>query len=238
MSARAASPAPRAPASRAPAVARVLRHVPFVRALALTGSLAADDARESADVDLLVIAAPGRLATTFLLMGPASTVLSRRLFCPNYYISEERLAWRRPTLRGPRAGPVTVPRRLGRGPPGSNPWLAEAFPNAPRPDGGLPAGGRLQRMLERPLRGALGDAVERGAARVARWRLSAHYEGAGKQVPGEVVAALDAGVSLRFHGLHESADMTARVAARREQVAAMAADLSVATKDESSATTS
>src|SRR5205823_4190237 len=76
---------------RARRVARVLRYVPFVRGLLLTGSTAADDAAEEADVDMLVIVAPRRLANVFVLLGSASRLLGRRLFCPNYYVSEDHL---------------------------------------------------------------------------------------------------------------------------------------------------
>ncbi len=211
-------------------VARILRHLPFVRALALTGSLAADDAHETADVDLMVIVAPGRLATTFLLLGPASTLMRRRLFCPNYYLSEDCLEIEPANPYVARelvqarclAGPITGLRR-------SNPWLAQAFPNAGPGDTELPGGGRLQRGVEWVLGGRLGDALERFAARVARSRLRAHYGG---RVPGDVAAALSSGAALRFHGLHTDESIVARYEARRAQVAEMLA------KELPSATTS
>lgn len=208
-------------------VARVLRHLPFVRVLALTGSLAADDAREAADVDLMVVVAPGRLATAFMLMGPASTLLRRRLFCPNYYVSEERMAMAPANRYVAReliqarclAGPVAGLHR-------SNPWLAEAFPNAGPPDPGLPGGGAIQRAMERPLGGSFGDAVERLAARVARSRLRAHYGG---RVPAEVFDAFHAGVSLRFHADHTGEQLLARYEARCAEVAEMLKEIPSAT---------
>jgi predicted nucleotidyltransferase len=202
-------------------VARVLRHLPFVRMLALTGSLAADDARGTADVDLMVIAAPGRLATTFLLMGPASSLLRRRLFCPNYYLSEDRLEiepanrYVAQELAQARclAGRATGLRR-------ANSWLAEHFPNARPSEPELPGGGIAQRVIKRPLRGRIGDAVERFAARVARSRLVAHYGG---NVPKEVADGLSSGAALRFHGHHTDRSIVDRYEARRAQVAAMLA---------------
>lgn len=197
-------------------VARLLRHLPFVRALALTGSLAADDAREAADVDLLVIVAPGRLATAFLLMGPASTLLRRRLFCPNYYLSEARMEIAPANRYVARelaqarclSGPLDELHR-------SNPWLHDAFPNAGPPDPGLPGGGAIQRVLELPLRGRLGDRLERFATRLAHSRLRAHY---GDRVPADVGGDLDAGRSLRFHGEHASESLIERYEARRAEV--------------------
>ena len=76
---------------RARLVARLVQHVPFVRGLVLTGSVAAEDARPGADVDLLVIVAQGRMCAVFTLLGSFSRLMSRRLFCPNHYISSDRL---------------------------------------------------------------------------------------------------------------------------------------------------
>lgn len=203
-------------------VAWVLRHFPFVRALALTGSLAADDARDSADVDLLVILAPGRLATAFLLMGPPASVLRQRLFCPNYYVTEGRLEM---APGDPYVARELVQARCLAGTTAglheSNPWLSETFPNAVRGESGLPVGGLLQRALELPLRGRFGDAVERFAVRVARSRLRAHYASGGAPVPEDVSATVDAGASLRFHGHHAAESMVSRYAARRAEVAAI-----------------
>ena len=217
-------------------VARVLRHVPFVRALALTGSLAADDAREAADVDLMVIVAPGRLATTFLFMGPASTILRRRLFCPNFYVSEERMAMPPGNRYVARelgqarclAGPVANLHR-------SNPWLAEAFPNAAPPQPGPACGGTIQSVLERALKGRFGDALERRSARLVLARLRAHYAG---DVPGEVRDAFMSGTSLRFHAEHTAEHLMARYEARRAEVAEMLESSDPAEEERPSATTS
>jgi predicted nucleotidyltransferase len=58
----------------------------------LTGSVAADDAEKDADVDILVIVAEGRIALAFLVLAPLSRVVSRRIFCPNYYLSQSHLS--------------------------------------------------------------------------------------------------------------------------------------------------
>ena len=201
--------------------ARVLRHLPFVRGLALTGSLAADDAGDHADVDLLVTVAPGRLATAFLMMGPVARVLRGRVFCPNYYVNEGRLGMARDDPYVARE--LVQARALAgstRGLHESNPWLAHAFPNAAH-ESGMAAGAGLQRALEQPLRGRIGDAVERLAVRVAESRLRAHYGACGDPVPDDVAASLAAGVALRFHGRHTSSAIVSRYAARRAEVAEM-----------------
>ena len=203
-------------------VAQLLRHLPFVRGLALTGSVAVDDAREGADVDLLVIAARGRLATLFLLMAPAARLLRGRAFCPNYYVVEGRLAM---APQSPYVARELVQTRCLAGSTtglrDSNPWLAMMFPNAGAGEAGLPLGGNLQRSLEKALRGHLGDRVERIATRVAGWRLRVHYAAAGVPVPKGAVELLDAGTSLSFHALHAGESIVARYSARRDQVAQM-----------------
>jgi predicted nucleotidyltransferase len=198
---------------RARRVARVLRHFPFVRGLALTGSAAAGDAGTDDDVDLLVTVAEGRLGTAFVLLGSLSRLLGRRLFCPNYYVCEDRLG----------LGPANLylARELAQARPlagdgaalwRANSWLAETFPNAEPPAGAGPNGSRLQGVVEALVDGR----VERWARRVARRRLRAHY----CAVPADVEDAFAAGVALRFHGSGVAARTLERHRARRVELAA------------------
>jgi predicted nucleotidyltransferase len=182
--------------------ARILRHVPFIRGLALTGSVAADDASAEADVDLLVRAAPNRIATVFLLLGAAARLLRRRYFCPNYYASPGSLGGTPPNIYLARERAQICDLVVDRGPEPSESWLPEFFPNI-SPNGvngyAMRSRTRLQRLLEAPLRGGLGDRLERFARRVALSRLRAHHSAFGEQVPEEVRRNLEAGKSLRFH---------------------------------------
>ena len=183
---------------RAVRVGRVLRHVPFVRGILLTGSVAAGDAPADADVDVLVVVADDRIGTVFAVLGTVSRVLGRRLFCPNFYLEEEGLA-----LEGT---DVYVGRELGQsqGVVGdaaafrdANPWLDEMFPNLARPrPAPLRTGSALQRGLEAPLVGRAGQALERWARALARSRLRAHYADG---IPPEVALRLERGEALRFH---------------------------------------
>ena len=84
----------------------------------------------------------------------------------------------------------------------------------------LPGGRLVQRLVERPLRGRLGDAVERGLGRLARARLAAHHRRWGSAPPSEVVEAFGAGVELRFHGAPVHGWLLARYQERRAEVAA------------------
>jgi len=178
---------------RARRVARVLRHAPFVRGIALTGSVAAESPEPDADVDLLLVVAGGRIATVFLLLGSASRVLGRRTFCPNLYLAEGSLVIEPTTPYIERelaqtrmlVGPANALRE-------ANPWLMTAFPNLAPESPTLPEGSALQRALER----AIGGRLEGLARRVAMRRLHAHYGG---RVPVEVIARFRAGEALSFH---------------------------------------
>jgi predicted nucleotidyltransferase len=198
---------------RARRVARVLGGFPFVRGLALTGTAAAGDAGPDDDVDLLVTVADGRLGTVFLLLGPLSRLVGRKVFCPNYYVCEGRLDL------GP--GSLYLARELAQARPlagdadalwRTSPWLAETFPNASPPPTAPERPSRLQRALE----ALIGGRVEGLARGVATSRLRAHYG----TVPAEVTGAFAAGTALRFHGSGVSGRTLDRYAARRAELAA------------------
>lgn len=163
---------------RWPAAVRAVRavaSVPFVRMVAVTGSLAVGGADDAADVDLLVVVADGRL-----WLGRALTMLVVRLcrpfgirLCPNYLVAESALELddRSPFTAHelvqmvPVAGP-SVYRDLVR----RNAWYRDYLPNALLPVAGGPDGaadgrdrtdGPLRRLAEGLLGGRLGDRLER-----------------------------------------------------------------------------
>jgi predicted nucleotidyltransferase len=86
---------------RARASLQFLAVLPFVRALAGSGSLAVDNTKESSDLDIFVIAKSGRVWTTRLLLLLMSTLLGRRrkyydrsapdMLCLNHYITDDSL---------------------------------------------------------------------------------------------------------------------------------------------------
>lgn len=71
----------------------LIRCLPFVRMVAITGSLAAHNADASADIDLFLITAPGRVwltrALTILIVRLAA--LFKVTLCPNYLIAADTL---------------------------------------------------------------------------------------------------------------------------------------------------
>jgi hypothetical protein len=178
--------------------------MPFVRGLLLTGSAAAENADSGADLDLLVLVEPGRIATVFTILGAGSRLLGRDLFCPNHYLATDALSIDRHD--------IYVARELAQAQPlagaaaalsDANRWVAELLPNAlagPAAAGPVPSPSRTQRLLERPLRGRLGDRLERRLQAVARSRLAHHHHSRGGAVPERVLTDLEVGTQLRFHG--------------------------------------
>jgi predicted nucleotidyltransferase len=76
-------------------IAAFLSRFPFVRGVAVSGSLSKNFADEGSDIDLFIITAPNRLwlARTFMHLFKKLTYLfnNQHLFCMNYYIDEEML---------------------------------------------------------------------------------------------------------------------------------------------------
>jgi predicted nucleotidyltransferase len=189
---------------RARHVARLLQHAPFVRGILLTGSVAADNAEENADLDVMVIVAEGRIGIVFLLLATLSRLSSRRVLCPNYYVSEANL-----TI--PKADHY-IARELVQAEPLSlesatlldaNPWALKELPNASpvtRPVKTLRGGKFVQRAFEFLLRGKFGTRCERKAREIAVLRLRAHHGKFHRDVPEDVQRGLERGVELRFHG--------------------------------------
>jgi predicted nucleotidyltransferase len=209
---------------RAGRVAKVLQSLPFVRGVVLTGSVAAEHAGDGADVDIMVAVAKSRLGTVFLMLGSVSRLFGRRLFCPNYYVCEGNFTSAPTSLYVARE--LAQARILigdGTSLCSTNPLLAEVFPNAVAParePAGWRGATRLQQFVEMPLRGPLGERLERRARALAFTRLRAHYRGRGEEVPSEVLASFAAGRSLRFHGGRAEEATLRRYALRREQIAA------------------
>jgi hypothetical protein len=145
----------------------LIAKLPFVRMVALTGSLAVDNADAGDDIDYLIVTAKGRLwlarGLTMLVVRLAK--LRGLTLCPNYLLSESALALperdvytaRELLQMQPVAGHETYRRMLR-----ENAWCHDVLPNweiEPRRE----AEGRslVARLGERLLGGRRGDTLER-----------------------------------------------------------------------------
>ncbi len=151
---------------RALAYARLLAAVPFVRMVALTGSLAVNNPDERSDFDYFIITAAGRLWLCRAFIVAIVRWVARRgdVICPNYLLSERTLALEPRNLFVARELAQMVPlygldlyKRLRQ----VNAWSKAFLPNADGPPNcsvylhsdGIPAFYRfLRRMIEIGLR--------------------------------------------------------------------------------------
>ncbi|MFN8621974.1 MAG: hypothetical protein U0869_14685 [Chloroflexota bacterium] len=170
--------------------ARTVGSLPFVRMVGVTGALAVGNATEGADIDLLIVAATGRVWTARAATIGVVRLAARRgiELCPNYVIAERRLEEDAQDLYAAhelaQLVPVTgfgVYRRLL----AANPWVARHLPNA----AGAPFGNRSRRepvlhvarsAMELALHARLGAALEGAEQRrkIPRLTAQAHARGA------------------------------------------------------------
>ncbi len=148
---------------------RLLGSFPFIRMVALTGSLAVLNSEQSADLDFMLVTAAGRVWTArgFVLLLGKLTARFGHTLCPNLIVSEQALEWPQQDIYSAREICQMIPivgsevyERLR----GCNAWTEGYLPNAT----GIPAltdGIRstrhgLQALAEWPLKGSLGSRIE------------------------------------------------------------------------------
>ncbi len=149
---------------------RALGSLPFIRMVALTGSLAVLNSDWSGDLDYMLVTANGRVWTArgfAVLFGHLTSRIGYTL-CPNLIVSERTLKWPDEDIYSAREIcqmiPITgndVYQRLRR----ENDWTDCFLPNA----SGMPESGNLravgasaiQSLMELPLRGSLSNRLEK-----------------------------------------------------------------------------
>ena len=117
------------------AYARVIAGLPFVRMVAVTGSLAWHNVEDEGDIDYLIVTGPGRLWVCRWLIAALrrAAALDGVRICPNYLITTQALSFADRSLytayevarMTPIAG-LGMYRRLRR----ANPWVEAYLPNA------------------------------------------------------------------------------------------------------------
>jgi hypothetical protein len=155
---------------------RVLGSLPFVRMVALTGSLAVMNVTDGADIDYMLVTQAGRLwtARAFAVTFGRMMRLSGHTICVNVLVSENALPWPRHDLYSAREMgqmiPITGTKMYDRLRM-ANTWTQAMLPNCGRSAPGFARfpeqkqgwSNQIQRLWELPLRGALGQRIEQSA---------------------------------------------------------------------------
>lgn len=155
---------------------RILGALPFVRMVALTGSLAVLNISKNADFDYMLVTAKGRVwtARAFALLFNRFTRLFGHTLCPNLIVSESALEWPLHDLYSARELIQMIPisgMDVYQEVMQANSWVAEFVPQsslcdsraktATNPRGALRGvATTISYLLELPLRGKLGDKFE------------------------------------------------------------------------------
>ncbi len=188
---------------RSSRLARWIQLLPYVRGIVLTGSVAAADADSEADIDFLVIVAESKIPLVFFILGGLSRLSSRKLFCPNYYLSESHLTIRRRDFYVAREISQAIPLTgIGSDFFIANEWVNQELPN------GVPKANHtrtivgtrfIQKTLEFIFDVILRKGLEARLKSLAENRLAHHYQLQAIPVPEIVKKGFQEGKELRFH---------------------------------------
>ncbi|HEU0291776.1 MAG TPA: hypothetical protein VFR47_03525 [Anaerolineales bacterium] len=165
---------------------RMLGSLPFVRMVAITGSLVVMNASNKADFDYLLVMVPGGLWTGrafAVIVGRIMRLFGYRI-CVNLLLSEKALTWQQHDLYSAREicqmTPITGMDLYNRF-RAANTWTESFLPNAElsAPDLiKIPArkgSNHLQRLMEWILRHAFGVPLERWVMKFQLQRMARHY---------------------------------------------------------------
>ena len=156
-----------------------LARLPFVRMVAVTGSLAVNNVEAQDDIDVFVVTAPGRLwlCRALVILVVRLAALAGDELCPNYFLSQRQLVFPDHNIFGAREVVQMVPlygrdlywqiREL-------NSWVFDFLPQAqdlPQPDHHWGPNGET---FVEP--GRLGQAAKRAAEAVLSGGLGAHMD--------------------------------------------------------------
>jgi len=145
---------------------RILGSLPFIRMVALTGSLAVMNVSGNADFDYMLITVPGRVwtARAFALLFNRMVKTFGHTICPNLIISENALQWYQHDLYTARELCQMIPiagMNLYRKLMLANEWVKDFLPNTwQTSEVSKTSEVSACKLLEFPLRGKLGDRFE------------------------------------------------------------------------------
>ena len=148
---------------------KLIAGLPFVRLVAVSGTLAVDNVDADADIDYFVVTEPGRLwlCRAFVIALVRWAARRQVTICPNYFLSERALALddrsqfvaHEITQMVPLAGQATYARFRH-----ANAWTARYLPNAngpPRPVEFADGQSTWGRAVERLARSSVAGSLER-----------------------------------------------------------------------------
>lgn len=205
---------------RATRTARWIQLLPYVRGIVLTGSVAAADADSEADIDFLIIAAESKIPLVFFVLGGLSRLTVRKLFCPNYYLSESHLSISRRDFYVAREISQAISLTgVGSEFFGANCWVNQELPNgAPKANRSRPILGTrfIQKFLELLCDAIFRKGLESRLKSLAEKRLAYHYQLQGIPVPEVVKIGFQEGKELRFHAGNGAGNALRRYEKNRE----------------------
>lgn len=190
---------------------RLIAQLPFVRMVAVTGSLAMNNVADDADIDYFIVTENGRLWLTRALVIGIVRFAARRAItlCPNYFVTESALALPEKNLYTAREIVQMIPlngqetyQKLRQ----QNCWVKQFMPNAK----GAPKNQLdeieptrwLQTLLERPFRTPLGNWLENWEQRHKIAKLQ-------KQQNGSTESIFTATVCKGHFAAHQQRTLTA-----------------------------
>ncbi len=191
-------------------IARLIQYTPFVRAIAVTGSLAMNNVRADGDIDFLVFTEEKRLWMVFAVLGTLGRLTKGRILCPNYYLSighyllkrKDFFTAREITQAKPLVGFSYYKDFLE-----LNRWVTNYLPNF---DYNLSWGKEVRQWLlpkilkwgiEKLLMGTVGDKLEKILKTILKSRLHTHHKIFNSELDQETLTNALNEVELRFHGL-------------------------------------
>ena len=170
---------------------RIIAQLPFVRMVAITGSLAMNNVADDADIDYFIVTENGRLWLARALVIGIVRLAARRgvILCPNYFVAESALTLPEHNIYTAREIVQMVPlfgvsvyKKLRQ----HNCWASRFMPNAEGPPLVQilePEPGRwAQRLTELPLRSLVGTWLEQWERRRKIDKLQAQQNGSGESL--------------------------------------------------------
>jgi hypothetical protein len=218
---------------RAQRVVRIIKYVPFVKGIMVTGSLAMNNTKGQDDLDFLVLTGANRLWSVFFVLGTLQRLFSRRYLCPNYYVSTDHFCLpeksyyiaREVIQAKPIYGTVHCRRFFE-----ENRWVFDLFPNLEGAEDVTSAENQLgerkgitswvSSAIEWFLGGKLGDVIESICKTLLKHRLHVHYRQHDRTVPNDIMYNALNGIELKFHALNREVLINQEIATRKRSIVA------------------